>query len=246
MSYDYFIKGAISGATGILLSHPIDTIKSNVQDGKPIKTNFKFLFRGITPPFIGMGFEKAVVFGVYHNMRLFLGDSDKYRDRIVSGAAAGFAASFIVTPVERLKILSQTGTNGYITNGLKTNLKTLYRGFSSTLTREMPGFAIYFSAYEAMKDRIETIRNTNTIDHFTMGGISGFLAWGFIYPQDLIKTRIQASLEPIEPKTIIKNIYQTYGIRGFFKGFHLALLRAVPLHAGTFAMFEYLNTQKFS
>lgn len=245
MSHDYFMKGAISGATGILLSHPIDTIKSNVQDHKPIKTNFRFLFRGIIPPFIGMGFEKAVVFGVYHNARLLL-NGPKYRDRIIAGGVAGFAASFVVTPVERLKILSQTNSNLGSSKNIKPKMSIgyLYRGFSSTLTREMPGFAIYFSSYEAMKDTVSSSRPTNTIDHFVMGGISGFLAWGFIYPQDLVKTQIQASTSKvIKPGAIIKNIYKTNGIKGFFRGFHLALLRAVPLHAGTFAMFEYLNNK---
>ena len=81
----------------------------------------------------------------------------------------------------------------------------------------------------------------NTFHYFTFGGMSGAIAWLFIYPQDLVKTRVQASTQNITPKTIVKNIYTEFGVRGFFKGFHLALLRAVPLHAGTFAMVEYLK-----
>lgn len=227
---DYFITGAISGATGILLSHPIDTIKSNVQDGKSIRYNPRFLFRGIVPPFFGMGLEKAVVFGTYHNVKTLLPENNNYNN-LIAGAVAGFASSFVVTPIERLKIMSQVGNSGF---------RNLYAGLSTTFTREMPGFGVYFTSYEYMKS---LNKNSGTMDHFLMGGTSGFLAWFFIYPQDLIKTQIQASSEPISYRTIVKKIYKENGIKGFFRGFHLALLRAVPLHAGTFAMFEFLSDQ---
>lgn len=245
---DYFIKGAISGAAGILCSHPIDTIKSNIQDNKPVNFKPRFLFRGIVPPFFGMGLEKAIVFGVYHNTLNSLNQSSKNKkgnvtlNRCIAGSIAGFAASFVVTPIERLKILAQTKTDKIGKNKIgKMGLAYLYQGLSSTFTREMPGFAIYFSVYESMKDNISTQRNLTMIDHFVMGGISGFLAWFFIYPQDIVKTRIQAATTKKTPVEIIREIYKHNGVKGFFRGFHLALLRAVPLHAGTFAMFEYLN-----
>ena len=240
MDLDYFVKGAVSGATGILLSHPIDTIKSNFQDGKPVRFNPRFLFRGIYPPFFGMGLEKSIVFGTYYNMKLYLGNS--ISDRAVAGAIAGFAASFVVTPIERLKILSQTNNKSLLLKDI-FRPSFLFRGLSSTFTREMPGFAIYFSSYEGIKDILSSRKELSMVDHFVMGGISGFLAWFFIYPQDLVKTQIQASVMSRGYISIIKDIYKNYGAKGFFRGFPLALLRAVPLHAGTFAMYEYLNSK---
>jgi len=32
-----FARGAIGGACGLLLSHPIDTIKNNIQNGSKIR-----------------------------------------------------------------------------------------------------------------------------------------------------------------------------------------------------------------
>lgn len=243
LSFDYFLKGAISGGAGILCSHPIDTIKSNVQDKKPVRFTPRFLLKGIAPPFFGMGLEKAIVFGVYHNTRRLMDPDDtktrQHRDRAVAGAVAGFAASFVVTPIERLKILAQTQTGFSSIRNLKPSF--LFQGLSSTFTREMPGFAIYFSSYEMMKERVTVDRHPGMVDHFWMGGVSGFMSWFFIYPQDLVKTRIQASTESLSPISIVRDILKQSGVRGFFRGFHLALLRAVPLHAGTFAMFEFLN-----
>lgn len=220
---DYFYKGAISGATGLLCSHPIDTIKSNVQNGTKIKWNIRSLYRGVTPPLIGMGLEKAIVFGVYQNMV-------EHTNRTVAGALAGLACSFIVTPVDRLKIIYQT-------NQPKVKLNTLYRGFGNTITREMPGFAIYFNVYESLKS---IMSEPNFYHHMMFGAVSGSLSWAFIYPQDMVKTQIQASSDKLVVD-IIKNVYKNNGIRGFYRGFHLAVIRAIPLHAGTLTTYEYLN-----
>lgn len=253
MSFDfgYFYKGAISGATGLILSHPIDTIKSNVQEGKAIRWNLRYLYRGVIPPLLGMGVEKAIVFGTYQNVHNYLNHDENHDDnhddnhgqthdnkiikRGIAGAAAGFAGAFVVTPVERLKILYQTNnTVGSLSP------RFLYRGFGNTLSREMPGFGIYFNVYNMLKERTDT---PGPLHHLLYGAMSGSTAWAFIYPQDLIKTRIQASSDRTV-MDIVKTIYRNDGIRGFFRGFHLALIRSVPLHAGTFAMFEFLDRKK--
>ena len=70
---DQFLYGAFSGMVGLTLSHPFDTIKSNIQTGHkvPFKNliNPRFLYKGFVPPLFGMGLEKAVVFGTFHNVK---------------------------------------------------------------------------------------------------------------------------------------------------------------------------------
>lgn len=235
--YD-FLQGAAAGATGLALSHPIDTIKSNIQEGNTVKLGVRALYKGVIPPLFGLGMEKAIVFGTYENTKRFIGTDNTY-SRPLSGAIAGFMASFIVTPVERLKILAQTNRS-YALKELGP--KFLYKGLSSTFTREMPGFAIYFSVYEGLKDHFRAITSLNSFHYFIFGGFSGSFSWLFIYPQDLVKTRMQASTDGnLTIRSVVMNIYRKTGYRGFFKGFHFALMRAVPLHAGTFAMFEFLK-----
>ena len=235
MSFDweYFYKGAISGATGLLCSHPVDTIKSNVQNVTKINWGLRSLYRGVIPPLIGMGLEKAIVFGVYQNVyKNIRSDSYPILERGIAGAAAGFVCSFVVTPVDRMKILYQTNQPLRI-----SNVRGFYRGFGNTMTREMPGFAIYFNVYDKLKSSVD---QPNFYHHFVFGAASGATAWAFIYPQDLVKTRVQASND-LSLRHIIKTVYQESGVRGFFRGFHLAVIRAVPLHAGTLSMFEFLT-----
>jgi len=212
-----YVYGYISGMAGILASHPFDTLKTAIQENHPISKNPRVLYRGIFPPLIGVGFEKAVVFGVYHN------SIQKTESPALSGAAAGLAASVVVTPFERIKILIQTGQN--------IRLNGLMNGLSATWTREIPGFAIYFSVYDRLKRRDTHFTPWNG---FLYGTVSGVAAWTFIYPQDRIKTHIQAN----DKESFVSSFKHLLKTGNVYKGFHFALMRAIPLHATAFATME--------
>lgn len=241
-----YINGGLSGMFGVILSHPIDTIKTHIQTGNKLssfKPSFSNFYKGISAPILGVGLEKAIVFGTYNYVL-------KKTDNIpVSGAISGLVASFIVTPYERIKILKQ---NSQVFTFKDINTKFLFRGLSATFTREAPGFAIYFSTYEYLKKRYFTNHNKN-IDlyrSFLYGGISGITAWIFIYPQDKIKTIMQSNMNlgTSNNKSYIyhvKNMYNNYGLTYFYKGFSFAAGRAVLLHSGTFCMMEFLNNESY-
>lgn len=237
---NHYLKGAISGMFGILISHPIDSIKTHIQTHKNINT-FQFkavnLYRGIASPLIGVGLEKSLVFGTYNFCH------NKQNMSIpVSGAISGFVASLIVSPYERIKILRQNQTQFNLSECTKPSF--LFKGLSATFTREVPGFAIYFSTYEYLKNKFYTSKNKeiDIVASFIFGGISGSNAWLFIYPQDRIKTIIQSNnTNKINIMSLIKTIYQNGGIKQFYSGFSLAIARAILLHSGTFCMMEILN-----
>ena len=239
----HFFNGALSGVVGVLISHPFDTLKTNLQQNFKPNLTLRSLYRGIVPPLMGVGFEKAVVFGTYTNCSNYLKGTSfnkKYIDTL-AGAASGLAASFIVTPFERIKIVLQSGNSFKIKESL--NRKYLFKGLSATFTRETPGFMIYFSVYNSLKERFYLSKNKDIskIGSFFFGGASGAIAWMFIYPQDLIKTKMQSVNNNDNFLKILKTLYNEGGIKSYYKGFHFALMRAVPLHAGTFMMMEILK-----
>jgi hypothetical protein len=234
---NYYIKGCMSGMTGIILSHPIDTIKTYRQtNGILFKYNFRNLYRGISSPLIGVGIEKALVFGTYNYCR-----KNDYNIPL-SGAFAGFLASIVVSPYERIKILHQTNQKIDYKKCIEPSF--IFKGLSTTFTREIPGFAIYFSTYEKLKDYFYTKNNMNISipASFIFGGISGTCAWIFIYPQDRIKTIIQSN-NTMNIRNTINMIYKMGGLRHFYSGFSYAVGRAILLHSGTFCMMEILNKQ---
>lgn len=258
-----FQSGMIGGSIGAILSFPFDTIKTRIQLG--IAPSFKQalfmggLYRGISGPFFGIGFEKFIVFGFYGECK-----NRNYGDAI-SGLVAGFAASLVVVPVDRIKIIMQQKES------IHRNLflpSSLYKGFSITLFRETPGFGIYFTTYNKLANKFN--QEKNLFKSFLFGSISGLTSWIFIYPSDLIKTKCQAnknkSTIPINKviqniyhrqelsmegmrtflnksddsiNQIIKKIYIQDGFKGFYRGFSYALMRALPLHGGVFLGYEY-------
>ena len=235
-----YINGGLSGMCGILLSHPIDTIKTHIQTGNTLTTfklSFTNLYKGISAPLLGVGVEKASVFGTYNYMY------SKTDTIPLSGAIAGLTASLVVTPYERIKILKQ---NSQVIAFKDLNSRFLFRGLSATFTREVPGFAIYFSVYEYLKKKTFTNYNKEITGSasFIYGGLSGLTAWIFIYPQDKIKTILQSgsvSENTSSIKNIIHTIYKSGGLKQFYNGFSWAAGRAVLLHSGTFCMMEYFN-----
>ena len=229
--YKNFLYGSIAGISAVLVSHPIDTIKSNIQEKKPIKYNFKFLYRGLSAPLIGVGLEKSIVFGVFETTRKYTGSD------VISGALSGTSASLIVTPFERIKILLQTGQSISKTN---FNSTYLFQGLSATFYRETPGFAIYFAVYNFLKEKtLQRKSEINLLESFAYGALAGSSAWVFIYPQDRIKTHMQALKDrKITFGEGFKEILQDGGYKGFYRGFHYALMRAIPLHATAFMTME--------
>jgi solute carrier family 25 carnitine/acylcarnitine transporter 20/29 len=245
--YEYYMKGAVSGMFGILLSHPIDTIKTHIQTGNPLSTfkyNIRNLYKGLSAPLVGVGFEKALVFGTYN---YFQKQSQSILGNVsipVSGAIAGLSAAVIVSPYERMKILKQNSQKVVFAD---VPIGFLFKGLGATFTREVPGFAIYFSVYEALKYNTFTKYGCeiNYISSFLYGGLSGITAWVFIYPQDRIKTILQANSNVETGKTfsnVMREIYAKGGIKHFYSGFSWAVARAMLLHSGTFCMMEILTS----
>jgi len=226
-----FIYGICGGFTGTIISHPFDTIKTRIQSNNASSIaeaiQMKKLYAGITPPLIGIMLEKSIVFGFYNKAK-----EHKLND-FFSGIIGGFMCTLIVTPIDRLKINFQNKQP--VTSN---TLKTMYKGFIPTICRETPGFGIYFTTYQYCSDMYN--KNRDLGKSFLFGAFSGLTAWTFIYPSDLVKTKIQSSNSPILIKDMVLKIYHenNIGFRNFYKGFSLAIMRAMPLHGGVFVGYE--------
>lgn len=240
MDPKHFFHGAVSGCLGVVVSQPFDYAKTIVQlnQNNEIKQKISFSplawYRGSLPAILGVVFEKSIVFGTYTNMKKYT-DSD-----FIAGGVSGLMASLVVTPAERLKILLQTKQK---INFDQFRISYFFKGLSATFTRETPGFAIYFTVYEFLKNQTNSKTEISFSKAFLFGAISGSMSWIFIYPQDKIKTRMQASNIELNNESnkfvkIFLDIFKNGGIREFYRGFHFALMRAIPLHATALATME--------
>jgi solute carrier family 25 carnitine/acylcarnitine transporter 20/29 len=238
-----YIYGLCGGLVGTLLSHPFDTIKTRIQTKKYTNILDAYragkLYSGLAPPLMGIMLEKSIVFGFYDKAKQY------GLNNFWSGIIGGLSSTIIVTPIDRLKIHFQNNEK------TKINIRTLYKGFLPTVFRETPGFGIYFTTYNYLKNNNNANANANNylntfiLNTFIFGALSGLSAWIFIYPSDLIKTKYQAQ-NSTSLLNIIHNIWQENninnnfirGLSNYYKGFNLAIMRALPLHGGVFLGYE--------
>jgi solute carrier family 25 carnitine/acylcarnitine transporter 20/29 len=138
-------------------------------------------------------------------------------------------------------------------------VRGLYRGFFATILRQTPSFAAYFPAYYILKEHIGEFysSSTNNIDNnkdslwwssALAGGLAGCLSWMIIYPIDAVKSRIQSLPVDATAKErsflrISRNISQNEGFARltFSRGLTVTLLRAFPVNATIFFVYESVN-----
>ncbi|KAK9332372.1 mitochondrial carrier domain-containing protein [Lipomyces starkeyi] len=139
------------------------------------------------------------------------------------------------------EILMHEGVLGFFKGGLVTSFRD---GF---------GYGIYFWAYGAAKNWkvVDVETNVQHVIHLLIaGGFAGCMSWASIFPLDVIKTRYQAqlahdaSLQPTERYTstwdCARKTYVAGGIRSFFRGMNVTMIRAFLVNAVQFGTYEWM------
>jgi len=260
-----FVAGCIGGAAGVAFGYPLDTVKVRIQtqeigpDGsrmyrgtvdclsKIIKTEgAQGLYKGMSSPLFGVAGINAITFGAYGNILKQLPNQDSLSSITIAGSGAGLIQSFIVSPMELVKtqmqVCGQEGIGEAVSTIVKNSgVKGLFKGLGITFTREVPAFGIYFGSYELMIR--EFGENTATI--LTAGGLAGILSWIFTYPQDVIKTRIQA--DGYGKSQIYKGYshclklgLESEGSKFLLRGVCSTVIRAFPTNAVTFGVYSFV------
>jgi solute carrier family 25 carnitine/acylcarnitine transporter 20/29 len=118
-------------------------------------------------PLAGNALINSVAFGTYGNVLRQCSDPNSLQSHFFAGACGGFAQSFLTSPLElartRLQLQGQgEGWSNVLRNQtyagpldcvkkivVKEGFRHgLFKGLTITIVRDIPSFAIYFSAYE--------------------------------------------------------------------------------------------------
>lgn len=175
----------------------------------------------------------------------------------LAGGSAGVANSVVSGPVEHIRIRLQTqphGRDSRLYSGpwdcVRKIIRTagvsgLYRGQTVTLLREFHGYGVWFAAYEGLlgvlQEREQKTREQLTSWQIALcGGLAGEALWLLSHPLDVIKSKMQS--DGFGPQQRYRTMryafwatWENAGVRGLFQGLGPALLRAMPVSAGTFA-----------
>ncbi|XP_049748419.1 solute carrier family 25 member 45 isoform X1 [Loxodonta africana] len=160
MPAEEFVAGWISGALGLILGHPFDTIKVRLQSQSKYRGIFDCamqiyqhesilgFFKGMSFPIASIAIVNSVLFGVYSNVLLALTSTThqerrsqppSYTDIFIAGCIGGFVQSYCLAPFDLVKVRLQNQTEPKVQLG---SLQPRYRGplhcVSSILQKEGP------------------------------------------------------------------------------------------------------------
>ncbi|XP_071730387.1 mitochondrial carrier protein CoAc1 isoform X3 [Rutidosis leptorrhynchoides] len=125
-----------------------------------------------------------------------------YVKELIAGGAAGAFAKTAVAPLERIKILLQTRTQGFHSIGVYQSLKRLlkheglpgfYKGNGASVLRIVPYAALHFMTYEQYRCWIldnYTVLGTGPVVDLLAGSAAGGTAVLCTYPLDLARTKL--------------------------------------------------------
>jgi hypothetical protein len=178
--------------------------------------------------------------------------SSSFLALILAASFSGFVTSFLVTPVERVKVMMQAqSTISLYSNEIECIQAVLKnegflglfsRGLVPTLAREVPSYAIYFVVYGLLIHTSVAENYLGGAAPLVCGAMSGCACWIPVYPIDVIKTLVQNTEggDSSSAFDITIDLYKNEGIGAFFNGLTPKMLRASVNHAVTFWVYDFM------
>jgi solute carrier family 25 carnitine/acylcarnitine transporter 20/29 len=262
-----FLAGSASGAALVLVGHPLDTLRVQLQTGASSSLRaaaasvFKAhgllgFYRGFAPPLLLTGLVNTVLWGCTFAVSDALqreGLGSATSRAVLAAIPASLLSSLIVAPMEGLKTRQQTAPGPRVPLAAllrqvlqQEGLRGLYRGWTVVVFARSSGGFAYFGGNSFFLGKLNSewlppgdSSLARTRNTLLAGGLAGIGFWLPALPFDVVKTRMMASGSAHQsPVSCAKALLAEAGPLGFYKGFSAAILRAFPANAAAFTAFD--------
>ncbi|CAL5355546.1 unnamed protein product [Camellia sinensis] len=194
-----------------------------------------------------------------------------YVKELIAGGAAGAVGKTSVAPLERIKILLQTRTEGFHSLGVYQSLKKIlknegvsgfYKGNGASVLRIVPYAALHFMTYEQYRvwilDNYSALGTGPVVD-LLAGSAAGGTAVLCTYPLDLARTKLAYQVVDtsgsfsngmrsthVQPayngiKNVLECVYKEGGVRALYRGVGPTLVGILPYAGLKFYIYEELK-----
>lgn len=170
---------------------------------------------------------------------------------LISGGLAGISVDIGLFPIDTLKSRLQSGIKSI--NNKKINI---FSGIKSTFLGSFPSAAGFFVTYDYISNQINKKYmnnhknqmkndNCNVVYNpfiYMISAICGeCIAVLIRNPFELIKQNLQVG-NFTSNKEAIMFIYNKYGMKGFYNGYFITVIREIPFSLIQFPLYEYLKS----
>lgn len=198
---------------------------------------------------------------------------DNLSSTFIASTVAGAATSILTSPMIVVKTKQQIKVWGFrkainetYRSGLNRQpnifhgIRNFYTGFGMHFFCDSLGRGVYMLSYELLKrqlalakcskeqlsfsDRVST-SNLSIPDRMICAAASGMLCWAFIFPADVIRSKLyakslntQSHLTTLDGIQLARNIVKDQGIRSLYRGMGVTVLRAGPVAAAVLPVYD--------
>ncbi|KAG8468629.1 hypothetical protein KFE25_013712 [Diacronema lutheri] len=159
--------------------------------------------------------------------------------RLVNGAAAGAVSKTVVSPLERIRLVSQTTGPGLSSMAtIRQVLHTegwigMWRGNGLSVARAASSKAILFSTQDAFRVYLG--------NDFIAGSFAGVVATLLTYPLDLLRTRAAGGIGQESVTAVTQRVVREGGAIALYRGVSATMLGAVAFEGTRFGSFGWLQ-----
>lgn len=145
-------------------------------------------------------------------------------ETVGASVVASVASKIVFHPIDTIRTVKQTSVN----RG-RVPLKMYWNGLVPSTMFAVPGFTTYLVAYRQTKSWLSSTLGPTSIANYVISGAAAELASSFIWtPMEVLKGRMQISSSRQKLRTVMKDIYKTEGMAGFFRGYWMGIVVFLP------------------
>lgn len=219
------------------------------------------LFKGLGPNIVGVAPSRAFYFCAYSKTKNTLNavgiiPANSPLVHIMSASCAGFVSATLTNPIWFVKTRLQLDYNSNGKMTVSECVKRIYanqgiRGFYKGITASYFGISetvIHFVIYEALKKKLNELRQAHPTDNKTSRDFLEFMAAGatsktiasvVAYPHEVARTRLREEGNKYRSfwQTIL-TVWKEEGKAGLYRGLGTQLVRQIPNTAIMMATYE--------
>lgn len=219
------------------------------------------LFKGLGPNIVGVAPSRAFYFCAYSKTKNTLNavgiiPANSPLVHIMSASCAGFVSATLTNPIWFVKTRLQLDYNSKAKMTVTECVKRIYatqgiRGFYKGITASYFGISetvIHFVIYEALKKKLNELREAHPTDNKTSRDFLEFMAAGatsktiasvVAYPHEVARTRLREEGNKYRSFwQTIHTVWKEEGKAGLYRGLGTQLVRQIPNTAIMMATYE--------